>query len=146
RLVMDPGRHVVVAPVAQHADHLRGQRLVEQAHGRVDVPAVGRGDRALLDVLARASLDFFHVGDERLRFRIVHRPLPWQSVAALTYAPPHAPERVLASSVGAAMRLALLCWMVSSAAFAAEVKRLAVLELSSTRLPAADRSSYQAPY
>ena len=45
--------HEVVALVAQHADDLGRQRLVENAHDRVAVRPIALGDRALLDVPAR---------------------------------------------------------------------------------------------
>jgi hypothetical protein len=45
-----------VAPVAQHAHDLGGERLVEELYHRSPVGAVGLGDRALLDMLARARI------------------------------------------------------------------------------------------
>jgi hypothetical protein len=66
-LVVDPGGHVVVPAVAQRADDLRRQRLVEQADGRLHVAAVRRRHRALHHVLPRAPLDLLHVHHERHR-------------------------------------------------------------------------------
>jgi len=51
-----PMRGVVVAPVAQHADELGGQGVVEQAHDLVAPRAVGRRHRAFFTV-ALGGLD-----------------------------------------------------------------------------------------
>ncbi len=46
-----PGRHVVVTLVAQVADQLGGQRLVQQVDHHLAVGGIALGDRAVLDVL-----------------------------------------------------------------------------------------------
>ena len=66
-LGVDPLGHEVVALVAQHADDLGGQRLVEQLHHRLAVRLVALGHRAVLDVLARALAERLDVGHEVLR-------------------------------------------------------------------------------
>src|SRR6266545_753797 len=65
-LSVDAGRRVVVAALAQHADNLRRQRLVEEAEHRLPVCPVALGDGTGLDVLTRASADLHDVREERL--------------------------------------------------------------------------------
>src|SRR5471030_110998 len=72
RLRVDARGHVVMALVAQHADDLGRQRVVQQLDGGVDVAAVGLGDGTLLDVFARPALDLFDVGEERRGLWICH--------------------------------------------------------------------------
>ena len=55
RVGQHPGRGVVVAHVAQHAHPFGGQRGVQQLDDFLAVGAVGGGDGAVLDALARAS-------------------------------------------------------------------------------------------
>ena len=52
-LGVDPGGHVVVALVAQDADDLGRERLVQDLDDGLAVRAIVLGDRALLDVPAR---------------------------------------------------------------------------------------------
>ena len=75
-LGVDALRHEVVALVAQHADDLGRERLVEQPHHRLAVGAVAGRHRALLDVLAGAAAQFLDVGQERLRGRAHFVVLP----------------------------------------------------------------------
>ena len=56
--------HVVVPLVAQHADDLGGQRLVEHLDHPLAVGAVGVGDRALLDLLPGPLAEGLDVGEE----------------------------------------------------------------------------------
>ena len=58
-----PFGHVVVALVAQHADELGGERLVEYGDHALAVGAVGLGDRALVDVGAGVFPEGLDVGE-----------------------------------------------------------------------------------
>jgi hypothetical protein len=64
RLGVDARGHVVVALVAEHADELGGERLVEQAQDGLAIAAIGLGDGALLDVAARAAAELLDVGEK----------------------------------------------------------------------------------
>ncbi|MNE28767.1 hypothetical protein D3C80_1222230 [compost metagenome] len=59
---LDPAGHVVVAFVAQGADPLGGQRLVEQTQNLLPVGVVTLGHGALLDMLTSAFTQGFHIG------------------------------------------------------------------------------------
>ena len=59
-----PGRGEVVALVAQHAHELGGEHLVEHLDHPFPVGAVGLGDGALVDVLARPAPQLVDVGQE----------------------------------------------------------------------------------
>ena len=63
-LRMDALRHEVVAPVAQHADQLGGERVVELLEHRLAVGAVAGGHRALVEVLAGALAQGLNVGQK----------------------------------------------------------------------------------
>lgn len=54
RVGRQPGRHVVVKAVAQHADELGGEGFVQDLPDGLEVGAVTLGHRSPLDVLARA--------------------------------------------------------------------------------------------
>ena len=69
-----PLRHEVVPLVAQDADDLGGERLVEELDHGLAVGPVARGDRALLDVLARACAERLDVGEERLGHAVPSLP------------------------------------------------------------------------
>jgi hypothetical protein len=69
RLGVDALGHEVVPLVAQHADDLGGQGLVEQADDGVAVRLVALGDGAVLDVLARPVAERLDVADELLGHR-----------------------------------------------------------------------------
>ena len=66
RVGVDALGHEVVTLVAQHADDLRGQRLVEQLDHGLAVGPVSIGDRAFFDVLPRPATKLGDVGHERL--------------------------------------------------------------------------------
>ncbi|MNH28058.1 hypothetical protein D3C78_654160 [compost metagenome] len=68
---LDPAGHVVVALVAQGADPLGGQRLVEQAQDFFPVGAVAFGHGALLDMLAGTLTQGFNIG----QFNVAHHHL-----------------------------------------------------------------------
>ena len=63
---VEPACHEIMALVAQHADKLRRQRLVQHLDHLLAVGLVGAGDGALLDMLARAVADFLDVGGKGL--------------------------------------------------------------------------------
>ena len=64
RARVDALGHVVVPLVAQHADQLGGQRLVEDGDDPGHIGPVGVGDRALLDVGAGILAQRFYVRQE----------------------------------------------------------------------------------
>ena len=79
RLGMDAVRHEIVAFVAEHADDLGREGLVQDPHDDLGVGAVALGNGAALDVLARAAADRLDVGQKRLlllvRLPLLHAPL-----------------------------------------------------------------------
>jgi len=66
RLRVDSAGHEVVPAIAQRADDLGRQRLVQHADHRLAIAAVPFGHRAVQDVLAGAAADLFDIGQERL--------------------------------------------------------------------------------
>src|SRR5229473_1979383 len=62
---VDPGRHKVMAFVAQDANNLGRQRFVEQLYDSLTVGLVSFGYRAIFDVLACPFAESFDVGQKR---------------------------------------------------------------------------------
>src|SRR5262249_25677316 len=71
RFRMDTARHEVVTLVAQHADELGGEHLVEHRDDALAVGLVALGYRALLHMLARVIPDPLDV-----RNKLAHRHTP----------------------------------------------------------------------
>ena len=65
RLCVNPFGHEVVTFIAERADDLGGQRLVEELDDHIRVASISLGYRSLLDVLARALAQSLDVGEER---------------------------------------------------------------------------------
>src|SRR6476646_5072969 len=61
RLSVDAGSHVVMSLVAQHADNLSSQGLVEYADHSLAVRPVAFSDGAILDMLTRPPANFFDI-------------------------------------------------------------------------------------
>jgi hypothetical protein len=74
-LRVDPGRGEIVLAIAQRADDLGRQRLVEELHRELAVDLIAGGDRALFDVLARSPTELFDVSQKRLLGRILLLPV-----------------------------------------------------------------------
>ena len=64
RHAVNAGRHEVVVHVAQHADNLRGQRLVQNRNSLLYVAFVGVGDGAFIDLLLGTSANLFYIVDK----------------------------------------------------------------------------------
>src|SRR2546430_2218869 len=64
-LRVNAARHEIVAPVAQHADKLGGQRIVQQLEHNVAVRRIPCGDRPFGDVLAGALAQCLDVSEKR---------------------------------------------------------------------------------
>ena len=73
RVCRDTLGHEVVPLVAEYADDLRRQRLVEELEYRLAVRRVAGRDRAFHDVLAGAPPEHHDVRQERLFRRLGHR-------------------------------------------------------------------------
>jgi hypothetical protein len=69
---MDAARHEVMAPVAQHADELGCQGVIEKRQHHVAIGGVAHGDGAFIDVLPGAHAQGRDVGENR---RAVHGEL-----------------------------------------------------------------------
>ena len=83
---VNAGRHEVVVHVAQHADNLGRQRVVQNRDGLIDVAFIGVGYRAFFNLLRGALTDFFHIGHETWHENFPRRELPLARPAEHTYA------------------------------------------------------------
>src|SRR5579872_1229440 len=68
-LSMNTVRHIVVPLVAEDADDLGGQRLIQDAQGCLKICLITFGDSAPFHMLPGAAANFFDVAQERF-FRV----------------------------------------------------------------------------